>query len=223
MRLLDTPYSVIVDPDIHVFRKGWDELCIKKLVQTGSAAIGAPYPEWKVGKYHDFPSPPFCLFETKALLDMESDWTAMSRYGKAGDFFVFMIRQLGRLAGFVNRRRYEQNAAVRAYSALSERVLGVFTLDTGWRLAHEAHGKKIPTILFDAVMPHQTDLAPRNAQTAFWGLASEYELFYLDRFPMLTHKYSSGAGPWRTERGDDESFWCECIAEMEARLEEQKP
>src|SRR5262249_5309326 len=58
---VQTEYAVIVDPDIFVFKQGWDRLCVSELEKHGAFAIGAPYPTWKVGKYHDFPSPPFCF------------------------------------------------------------------------------------------------------------------------------------------------------------------
>ncbi|MBN1562982.1 MAG: hypothetical protein JXA10_04040, partial [Anaerolineae bacterium] len=51
---VETPYTLIIDPDIAVFARGWDTTLIAALADPQTVAIGAPYPPWKIGKYHDF-------------------------------------------------------------------------------------------------------------------------------------------------------------------------
>jgi GT2 family glycosyltransferase len=58
---VDTSYSLVVDPDIHVFKKNWDEFLISELKKKRAVAIGAPYPSWKLGKYHNFSKPPLYI------------------------------------------------------------------------------------------------------------------------------------------------------------------
>ena len=50
---VDTKFTLIVDPDIHIFYKNWDEFCIKKMELNPRTVIGAPYPQWKLGKVHN--------------------------------------------------------------------------------------------------------------------------------------------------------------------------
>ena len=46
----------------------------------------------------------------------------------------------------------------------------------------------------------------------------EFELFAFANRPMLVHRYGSGARPWRTAKGADESFWLRGIEQAEAIL-----
>lgn len=209
-----TQFSVIVDPDIHIFRQGWDSLCIERLQEHDVIAIGAPYPFWKIGRYHDFPSPPFCFFRTEMLKSFKGDWTPYSAT-TLGRCCVFAARQLGRLGGLLNRRRYEQSELVRKYAAFAEKHLGVFSRDTGWRIAEEARNKGTKSILFHNILPDETDLAPVGDKEVFDSLVREYELYYYDDEPMLTHKYGTGGLPWRTARGGDEKYWRQCIETFE--------
>ena len=63
LRHVDTEFTLIVDPDIHIFYKNWDEFCLKKIKGNHPTVIGAPYPQWKLGKVHDYPSVIFMFFK----------------------------------------------------------------------------------------------------------------------------------------------------------------
>ena len=214
---LTTEFAVIVDPDIHIFAQSWDSLCIGALGKHDAVAIGAPYPFWKIGRYHDFPSPPFCFFRTEVIKDMQSDWTPYSS-STLGRCWIFAVRQLGRLGGFINRRRYEQSPLLRRYAAFAETHLGTFSRDSGWRIAAEARRKGLKSILFENVLPDRMDLAPSDGLEAFGDLAREYELYYYDNKPILTHKYGTAGRPWRTQKGADEKYWRKAIETFEKAL-----
>jgi hypothetical protein len=212
LQRIKTEFAVVVDPDIYVFRRGWDELCLAELERGAAVAIGAPYPRWKVGKYHDFPSPPFCFFRTGAVQTLGAGWTPFGET-RVADARNFVLRQVGRLGGLLTRRRYEQSAVVRRYASWAERRLGVFGPDTGWRIAGAARERGLRSILFDAVVSHARESRP--GCEAFDTLAQHYELYTYQGSLMLTHKYGSGAAPWRTERGGDLAYWRDCIARLE--------
>lgn len=208
-------YMLIVDPDVHVFCAGWDALCIGALEQRGAFAIGAPYPAWKVGKYHDFPSPPFCFFRTEELRGLGASFVPFGGT-RAEDARAFALRQIGRGGGLLTRRRYEQSTLVRRYATWSERTLGVFGPDTGWRIAAAARERGLASVLFDAVLVGSPSFDAGSG--AFQALARDYELYTFEGAPVLTHKYGTGAAPWRTERGADVGFWREAIARLEREL-----
>lgn len=214
MELIDTEFGLVVDPDIYIFKKNWDIFCIDQIQGNDNIAIGAEYPSWKVGKYHDFPSPPFCFFKTEILKNFKNDWTPYSK-NKLNDARVFFLRQLGRLGGLLKRKHYEQYQLVRRYSSFMEKKLGVFSQDTGWRIAHEARGKKLKSILFNSVLPEQIKYLNEKAQKPSAVMASEYELFAFNNELMLTHKYGTIGAPWRTEHGHDEKLWRKLISELE--------
>jgi hypothetical protein len=217
MGMVQSEYILIVDPDIHVFAAEWDTLCIDALSAKNAWAVGAPYPRWKVGKYHDFPSPVFCLFRREITHQVRMDWRPYDDcpWCNAG---VFLIRQIGRLGGLLSRRLYESSAAVREYAKANERLFGTFSQDTGWRIAREMRRRKIISIGFDDVMPGEVCRLNIAADPVWTDLAREFELFAFSNRPMLVHRYGSGARPWRTEKGSDESFWLQCIDRAEAIL-----
>jgi len=211
---LDTEFTVTVDPDIHVFKDKWDQFCIDKLTEQKAIAIGAPYPRWKVGKYHDFPGPFFCFFRTETLKDLQTSWepfpkTALGYAGK------FIARQLGRLGPVVTRSTYTNYKFIRNGSAFAEKILGIFAPDTGWRIAEKARQKNLHSVLFKDMLPQDVCRKSDSADRAIADLASHYELFFYGEEPVLTHKYGSAKWLWKTKHGKDENFWRECIKDLE--------
>jgi hypothetical protein len=217
MGMIQTEFVLIVDPDVHIFAPQWDAQCIEALSAGNVAAIGAPYPRWKVGKYHDFPSPVFCFFRRELAKLFPLDWRPYNDcpWCNAG---VFILRQIGRLGGLLNRRRYEHSAAARSYAQLAERLLGTFSQDTGWRIARAARHRKLASILFDDMMPQDAPSLDAPADPVWTELAREFELFAFANRPMVIHRYGSGGRPWRTTKGGDESFWLQRIERAEAIL-----
>jgi hypothetical protein len=222
MELVRTRFVLVIDPDVHVFAPRWDALCIDALSAGNVRVIGAPYPRWKVGKYHDFPSPVFCFFRRELADQLPMDWRPYNDYPwcNAG---VFILRQIGRLGGLLNRRMYDQSAAARAYAKAAERWLGTFSQDTGWRIARAARQRKLASILFDDMMPQDATTLDAPADPVWIELAREFELFAFTNRPVLIHRYGSGGRPWRTAKGADESFWFERIDKAEAMIQGTKP
>ena len=221
MKHLKSEYSVVVDPDIYVFKKYWDEFCLLEMKKTGSIAIGAPYPKWKVGKYHDFPSPPFCFFHTRTIKNMKHGWEP---YGSTifHNALTFLVRQVGRMGSLLTRQRFEKHALLRNYAAISERMFGVFSQDTGWKLAEEVRTKRFKTIVFDSVLHKDNFSVSKIANEAFQAMVREYEVFSYNKELILTHKYGTSGIPWRTKFGSDLNYWMNCIKKVEESLHETR-
>jgi len=216
---VETEYAVIVDPDIHVFKQGWDRLCVAELERHGAFAIGAPYPAWKVGKYHDFPSPPFCFFRVQPFRELRAGFVPFGS-NRFEDARALVTRQVGRLGNALTRRRYERSALLRRYAAWAEHRLGVFGPDTGWRVAEAAHARGWKSVLFEPALSTPEDAAAAaaedGARAALACLRHEFELYTYQGEPVMTHKYGSGAAPWRTARSSDVELWRECIRRVES-------
>lgn len=206
MSVLATRYGLVCDPDIHVFRPRWDAFLIDLLRSTDAVAAGAPYPEWKTGKYHDFPSPPFCFFDTQKLKNLCTDWSPFSPT-PIGFMWKFLVRQVGRLGLVVSRHTYQKYHILRRYSAWAERTLGVFAPDTGWKIARAAREKGARSIVFDAIMPDNPVLKKQARAEIFIELACHYELFFFDNEPFVVHKYGSQGLLWKTRYSNDRAFW----------------
>ena len=58
-----TDFTLIIDPDVHVFKQDWDNSCIDKMNQFDKMVIGAPYPEWKLEKNMIIQVSFLCFFE----------------------------------------------------------------------------------------------------------------------------------------------------------------
>ncbi len=108
--LVDSEYLLVIDPDVHVFRDGWDSCC-KAEIQSGNAAVGAPYPRWKLGKIHDSPSVAFFFGRTEWFNGVTGGWHPFPSSLRWG--WNFLIRKIVRLFGFATRKRLESGGLVR--------------------------------------------------------------------------------------------------------------
>lgn len=217
-RFISTEYALLIDPDVHIFKKHWDSFCIEQLRNHNCIAIGAPYPFWKTGKYHNFPSPIFCFFNTKDILKTGNDWTAFSDHWWQ-NMAKFFIRQFGRLGGLLTRKRMQKSPFLRKISEKMEHIFGVFSQDTGWRIADQARKKQLKSIPFSVIIQAETELTiPANMTGVCQELASQYELYGYDKQAILTHKYGTGVKSWRTEKGADEKHWRKAIEKFEKAI-----
>lgn len=204
MDKLETEYGLIVDPDIHIFKDNWDAFCIDIIKNQGCSAVGATYPQWQLGKYHNFPNPVFCFFKTEDYKKINADWTAYSKNPLA-NFFNFCRRQILRFGIFINRKRYQKYPAVRKIFGFLERIIGVCSNDTGSRIASKAKRNNMKAILFKAVLPDDETIKGNN--DSLINLAEQFELYSHNKDPILTHRYGSASKIWRTPKGDDLNFW----------------
>ncbi len=213
---LETEFALAVDPDIYVFKKNWDWFAINEINTKDCSAIGISYPRWQLGKYHNFPNPVFCLFRTKDFKQMEADWTPYSK-NPLVTFYNFIRRQILRCGIFINRKRYQKYPVIRKPWAFLERLIGVCSHDTGCRIAKKAKQNNIKSVLFTSVLPD--DKVAYSKTVVFKQLAGEFELYYYNNEPIVTHKYSTCSRVWRTEKGKDTNLWRKCIEDLEKEID----
>jgi hypothetical protein len=197
--LVDAPYTLVVDPDVIVFQPGWDTLAIGAVSDPDRpqvVAIGASYPPWKLGKYHDFPSPPFAFWRTDALRALDPDWRPYARTA-ARRLVDFGLRQafwgprlIDRGVLRLPRRQFRAGRWV-------ERWTGVVSKDTGWQIAARARRRGWRADVFPAVSAVESldGIAPEH-RAAYAALAAEFELYAWGNRPFLTHR-----NPTRTQIG----------------------
>ena len=214
---IQTEFALAVDPDIHIFKDNWDSFAIDLINTQDCSAVGTTYPQWQLGKYHNFPNPVFCLFRTQDFRAINADWTAYSQ-GSVEGFFNFARRQIMRIGGLINRKRYESSPAARKISTTLENLLGLCSHDTGWQIAEQARRNKLKAVLFRAVLADDNVLG--STFNCFKELAGQFELYYYENEPILTHKYSTGSRVWRTSRGSDIDFWQQCVKNFQKELTE---
>jgi hypothetical protein len=214
LRYVDTPYVLIVDPDIHVFLSSWDERLPQLLHENNGVAAGAPYPFWKLGKYHDFPSPIFLFARTSTLTDLGADWSPFAPT-RTGRLFDLALRQIVRMGIVGTRARIENHAAVRHTGRLLERMFGVRGPDTGWKIAAAARKRKLRSVLLTPVWKGDPWLAEYKNQRMLEKMAANFEIYRLGDKPVLIHRYSTGSYFWRTGLCRDDAVWWDGIAELE--------
>lgn len=200
MTHLETPYALIVDPDVAMFRAGWDSVLQVMLDSHDTVAAGAPYPGWKLGKYHDFPSPPLAFWQTDKLLSLVPDWRPYARSvgGRSADL---VRRQLLQASKFLDRnvlrlppRRYLIGHRV-------EQLVGIASKDTGWEIADRARTREWRACVFEeARTPDDLGALPADQREQYRPLINEFELYAYEGRPFVAHLQS-------TQRGISFALW----------------
>lgn len=186
--LVTTPYVLIVDPDVALLHPGWDRAFCEALERGDCVALGAPYPGWKLGKYHDFPSPPFAFWRTDKLRELTPDWRPYGRT-TARRLVDFVLRQLFWLPrGF---DRYVLRLPPRQFKIgrWAERAIGVVSKDTGWEIAQRARRQGWRADMFDVLFDlEELQVIPAAQRSQYQALATEFELYAWQGKPVLTHR-----------------------------------
>ena len=208
---IKTQYVLIVDPDIHVFKDNWDSFLLERIVSQGLTAIGTTYPKWQLGKYHNFPNPVFCLYDSEKFFKLNPDWTPYDE-NSIIRIWDFIRRNLLRLTVLINRKAYDNSRFIRNYWTKIESFMGVCSKDTGWKIAKNAKRQDTKSVVFDSMM--NTNIPKSNV---FFEIAKEFELYYLDGEQFMAHKYSTHATTWKTKKGNDNAYWNKCITDISCR------
>lgn len=212
---VDTEYMLICDPDVHVFLQDWDATFLNEL-SNERVAVGAPYPPWKIGKYHDFPSPIFCFLQTCDARSLGGDWSPFPD-GKLTRLRCYVTRQCVRLGGLMTRENLDTNRFLRTIAGPLERIGGISEPDTGYRLCKSARSQKR---LSTCLRPIFTDDSAVKDRPAVWReTARHYELYFYKNKPALAHKYNSHVWLWQTPRGADSQYFLNCVEGCEATEE----
>lgn len=187
-----TEYGLIVHPDCIVLADHWDTLLKRAIKKHGAVAIGAPYPPWALGKYHDYPGPHFHFFCTEAMRKVGFDLRNWP-----DDFLhaiLFLVgRHIVRLGRFATRDRLRKSTKLRNLVERLESKLGVVSTDTGWRHAKKTVETGMKIILFGVADARDFDSYPDNKRRIFIKLAKEFEFYMWNDLPMVVHLYSTNS------------------------------
>ena len=206
-----TEYSLIIDPDVHVFKSNWDSLCLSYLDGSMNLVIGAPYPDWKLGKVHDYPSVVFMFFRTQEIRGLNKSFQPFPAPLKRIKNSLF--RKVTRLGIIASKSRLNNSQFLRMITSYLEKLLGITSPDTGNDIIEALRNKKYESINFEACLVHQ--LGPFNTNSYHDNMAREFELYYQGNDPFMTHMYGSGVFHWKTANGSDAQYWQELIEHIE--------
>ena len=206
-----TEYSLIIDPDVHVFKDNWDSLCLSYLDGSKNLVIGAPYPDWKLGKVHDYPSVVFMFFRTQELIGLNKSFQPFPAPLKRLKNSLF--RKVTRLGFIASKSRLNNSQFLRIITTYLEKLFGITSPDTGNDIIEAIRNKEYESINFEACLVHQ--LGSFNTNSYHDNMAREFELYYQGDDPFMTHMYGSGVFHWKTARGSDAQYWQELIENIE--------
>jgi hypothetical protein len=194
MAHVDSPYLLITDPDIAVLRSSWDTALCEMVADEKVVAVGAPYPGWKLGKYHDFPSPPFAFWRTAALKALDPDWRPYSRTA-ARRSVDFVLRQAFWIPKGIDRHVLRLPQRQFKAGRWAERLVGIVSKDTGWEIADRARRRGWSARVFDVVNePEELSALSPAQQANYRSLISQFELYSCAGRPFVAHLQSSQRG-----------------------------
>ena len=211
LKVSDTEYTLIIDPDVHVFRSNWDSLCMDFLNEREKRIVGAPYPNWKLGKVHDYPSVVFMFFRTLEIKKLNESFhpfpPLMFRIGNS------IFRKINRLGFFANKSRLNKSSFLRLVTSFLEKTFGITSPDTGKEIIEAIRSKAYEPINFKAYFEHQ--LHSITASESHHNMARDFELYYEGDNPFMTHMYGSGVIHWKTKNGSNVQYWRRLIEDIE--------
>ena len=211
LRQSKTEYTLIIDPDVHVFMPNWDRLCVDYLSKGEKRIIGAPYPSWKLGKVHDYPSVVFMFFRTQEIKALDKSFRPFPSYIKR--LRNNILRKINRLGFIASKNILDKSGFVRNLTLILEKTFGITSPDTGKDIIEAIRIKSFKSLNFQAYLGHQLD--PKTACVAHYDLTKEFELYYHDDNPFMTHMYGSGVFYWKTKNGSDVHYWKKLIEVVE--------
>jgi len=207
----NTEFTLIVDPDVHIFKNDWDSFCIDIFDRQKKIVIGAPYPEWKLGKVHDYPSVVFIFFRTQQIQELNLSFYPFPSLLKNIKNSIF--RKITRLGFFASKHRLDESDALQRLTKYLERLFGVTSPDTGKDIIKALRERSFKTTNFEAYYSNAIK-SPKGSSFQY-DMAREFELFFYDKKPFMTHMYGSGVFHWKTKQGSNKKYWLELINDIE--------
>tara|TARA_Y100000996_G_scaffold232875_1_gene183244 strand:- start:352 stop:915 length:564 start_codon:yes stop_codon:yes gene_type:complete len=173
--------------------------------------VGAPYPNWKLGKVHDYPSVVFMFFRTLEIKKLNESFhpfpPLMDRIGNS------IFRKINRLGFLANKSRLNKSSFLRLVTSFLEKTFGITSPDTGKEIIEAIRSKAYEPINFKAYFEHQ--LHSITASESHYNLARDFELYYEGDNPFMTHMYGSGVFHWKTKNGSNVQYWRRLIEDIE--------
>ena len=214
MKNIDTKYTLIVDPDIHIFQEKWDQICIKEIELNKKTVIGAPYPQWKLGKIHNYPSVVFMFFQTNLVQNFGKTFYPFPIFYKR--ILNSILRKIVRLGGLANKKKLGQFRKLMLICEKLENITGVTSPDTGNKIIKQFRNNGFKSIVF--LSPYEYSFK-KNDERELKCLAKDFEIFLHDGKPFMSHMYSSGVYHWRTKKSGDLQYWLSLIDNIEKKIE----
>ena len=202
MKLIDTQFTLIVDPDIHIFYQNWDQFCLKEMEENNKTVIGAPYPKWKLGKVHKYPSVVFMFFQTEVVRNFGKTFYPFPLFHKR--IYNSIIRKFVRLGGLANKSRLGNYKNLRRICEWLEEKTGTTSPDTGKEIIEEFQKNRFKSIVFSC--PYE-QYFKHDFDKDLKLLARDFEIYFFNDKPFISHMYSSGVYHWRTKHSSDLSHW----------------
>ena len=213
MEHVDTKFTLIVDPDIHIFYKNWDKFCIQKMELNKRTVIGAPYPQWKLGKVHNYPSVVFMFFQTNLVQSFGKTFHPFPKLYKR--IYNSIVRKIVRLGGLANKNRLGKYGTLQLICKWLEELTGITSPDTGKEIISQFHDKGYNSIVFNS--PYEQSFKKKD-DLELKLLAKDFEVFTFEDKPFISHMYSSGVYHWRTQRSSDLNYWISLIKKIEDKI-----
>ena len=213
MEHVDTKFTLIVDPDIHIFYKNWDKFCIQKMELNKRTVIGAPYPQWKLGKVHNYPSVVFMFFQTNLVQSFGKTFHPFPKLYKR--IYNSIVRKIIRLGGLANKNRLGKYGTLQLVCKWLEELTGITSPDTGKEIISQFHDKGYNSIVFNS--PYEQSFKKKD-DLELKLLAKDFEVFTFEDKPFISHMYSSGVYHWRTQRSSDLNYWISLIKKIEDKI-----
>ena len=213
LRHVDTEFTLIVDPDIHIFYKNWDEFCLINMKENSQTVIGAPYPQWKLGKVHDYPSVIFMFFKTSLIQSFGKTFHPFPKAHKR--LYNSLMRKFVRLGGIASKGRLSKSKKLRLICNWLETKMGVTSPDTGEEIIKQFKKNRFRTIVFSS--PYEQDFKSEDKKELKL-LAKNFEIYTFNDKPFLSHMYSSGVYHWRTKQSSDFNYWLSLIKKIENKI-----
>ena len=207
-------FTLIIDPDVHIFKEKWDTFCINFFKNNDKLVVGAPYPDWKLGKVHDYPSVVFMFFCTQKIRKLDKSFYPFPKsYIKIKNSIFRKITRLGFLS---SKNRLDRSLHLRNFSKSLENYFGITSPDTGKNIIEGCRDELFKSINFEACYPSK--LKNKRASFSQYDMAKEFELYFYEGEPFMTHMYGSGVFHWKTDNGSDKNFWIKLIKEIENEI-----
>jgi hypothetical protein len=217
MEQVKTEYTLTVDPDVHLFISGWDRIFMENLEGVNCRAVGAPYPWWKLGKYHDYPSPIFALYRADTLREVAADWSPFPS-SRMRRFRNLLERLWVRLGPIATRRRLVASSRLANFCRWMETRFPLCAPDTGYRLAHCLRESGADAALLTPVNHREAAQMVYGLSGSLAHLADDFELFMWRDCPAMVHRYSTRSYYWRMPQSGNRERWRRLIREADMAM-----
>ncbi|MFL2982936.1 MAG: glycosyltransferase [Candidatus Neomarinimicrobiota bacterium] len=214
LKVSNSKFTLIIDPDVHIFKEKWDTLCVDFFQNNEKLVVGAPYPDWKLGKVHDYPSVVFIFFRTEQIKEFNKSFYPFPKIFIKIKNSIF--RKITRLGFLSSKNRLDRSLFLRKITKRLEKSFGITSPDTGKDIIALCRDRLFKSINFKACYPSMLENERFNSSQ--YDMAKEFELYFYKEEPFMTHMYGSGVFHWKTINGANKNYWKKLIKKIEKEI-----